>query len=39
MTKSEEILSLVNQNLSPDQFREQHWNGSFQEYLELVAAN
>jgi len=39
MTRSEEILSLVSQKLSPDQFREQHWNGSFQEYLELVAAN
>lgn len=39
MASSEEILSLVNENLNPDQFREQHWEGSFQEYLELVTGN
>ncbi len=39
MASSNEILSLVSENLNADKFREQHWDGSFQEYLELVAAN
>ena len=39
MASSEEILSLVSENLNPDQFREQHWEGSFEEYLKLVTAN
>jgi serine protein kinase len=39
MTSSEEILSLVSESLNPDQFREQHWEGSFDEYLKLVIAN
>ena len=39
MATSEEIVSLVRQSLSPEKFREQHWEGSFQEYLNLVTAN
>ncbi|MHC5109188.1 MAG: PrkA family serine protein kinase [Planctomycetota bacterium] len=39
MASSSEILSLVKQNLSPEQFREQHWEGSFEEYLDLVSKN
>ena len=39
MATSHEIFSLVKENLSPDRFREQHWEGSFQDYLELVTAN
>ena len=39
MASSQELLSIVEDRLSPDKFREQHWEGSFPEYLELVAAN
>lgn len=38
MANSAEILSLVQENLSPERFREQHWEGSFEDYLDLVAA-
>jgi len=39
MAGANEILSVVEQHLNPSQFREQHWEGSFTEYLDLVAAN
>ena len=39
MASSEQILSVVDQNISSDKFREQHWEGSFEEYLDLVVAN
>ncbi len=39
MTNADEILSVVGQNLNVDRFREQHWEGSFQDYLELAARN
>ncbi|MCH8966078.1 MAG: serine protein kinase [Planctomycetes bacterium] len=39
MATSHEIFSLVKESLSRDRFREQHWEGSFQDYLDLVAAN
>ncbi len=39
MVSATDILSVVDQHLNPNRFREQHWDGSFQEYLELVAAN
>ncbi|MGB0717466.1 MAG: PrkA family serine protein kinase, partial [Phycisphaerae bacterium] len=38
MASASEILSLVQENLSPERFREQHWEGSFEDYLELVTA-
>ena len=37
MARAEEFLSVVDQHVSRDRFREQHWEGSFQDYLELVA--
>ncbi len=39
MANGQDILNLVDQHLNPDRFREQHWEGSFEEYLELVARN
>ena len=39
MVRAEDILSIVEQNISADRFREQHWEGSFQEYLELASKN
>lgn len=39
MASSQELLNIVEDKLSPDRFREQHWEGSFAEYLELVSAN
>ncbi len=36
MTNAQEILSLVEQNLDANDFRQQHWEGSFEEYLSLV---
>ena len=39
MAEKEDILAVVDQHLSPDRFREQHWEGSFHEYLEIVISN
>ena len=39
MTTADEILSLVEKHMSPDRFREQHWEGSFFDYLDLVTKN
>ncbi len=39
MASSEEILSVVDKHVSPDRFREQHWEGSFQDYLTIVMQN
>jgi serine protein kinase len=39
MADINEILSLVDQHLSAERFREQHWEGSFDDYVGLVAAN
>ncbi|UCC30824.1 MAG: hypothetical protein JSU86_00825 [Phycisphaerales bacterium] len=39
MASSEEILSVVDKHVSPDRFREQHWEGSFQDYLSIVMQN
>ena len=36
MASTEEILSAVDKHVNPEQFREQHWEGSFQEYLGIV---
>jgi len=36
MAKPEDILSVVEQSINADRFREQHWEGSFYDYLELV---
>jgi len=39
MPNAEQLLSIVDEKVSPDKFREQHWEGSFPEYLELVTAS
>jgi serine protein kinase len=39
MVRAEEILAVVERNISAERFREQHWEGSFQDYLGLVANN
>ena len=39
MVSAEDILSVVDQQVSADRFREQHWKGSFEDYLEMVCAN
>ncbi len=39
MAEMEDILTVVDQHLRPDRFREQHWEGSFHEYLEIVISN
>ncbi|MCK4343025.1 MAG: serine protein kinase [Phycisphaerae bacterium] len=39
MSNTESILSAIDQHLDSDRFRQQHWEGSFFEYLEMVVAN
>lgn len=39
MTRAQDILSVVQQSINKDRFREQHWEGSFEDYLELVTTN
>jgi serine protein kinase len=39
MARATDILSVVDQHLNPTRFREQHWEGSFEDYLDLVVAN
>ena len=39
MTTGEDILTLVKERQNLDQFRKEHWVGSFQEYLDLVQQN
>ncbi len=37
MANAKDILGVVDQCVNPSQFREQHWEGSFEDYLNLVA--
>ncbi len=39
MSKRDNILSLVDKHLDVETFRSQHWEGSFNDYLEKVIAN
>ncbi|MFQ5414820.1 MAG: PrkA family serine protein kinase, partial [Phycisphaerae bacterium] len=39
MRSSQDLLGLVDQNLNQERFRQQHWEGSFQDYLALVPAD
>jgi len=39
MGKHENILSIVDRHLDSQKFRQQHWEGSFYDYLDLVLAN
>jgi len=38
MATKESILSIVEKSIDPRRFREQHWEGTFQDYLDLVAS-
>jgi serine protein kinase len=37
--KSQTILNTVKEHLDLEEFREQHWRGTFQQYLDIVAEN
>ena len=39
MTAGEDILTFVKERQDLDQFRKEHWVGSFKDYLDLVQAN
>ncbi len=39
MADKDAILSIVNARLDPQRFREQHWEGTFHDYLTLVTEN
>ncbi|RME37750.1 MAG: serine protein kinase, partial [Planctomycetota bacterium] len=39
MTDANEILSVVDKHVNPDRFRDQHWEGTFQDYLAIVLRN
>ena len=39
MGKHDNILSIVDRHLDSQKFRQQHWEGSFYDYLDLVLAN
>ena len=39
MADTQDILSIVDEHMNPERFREQHWEGSFHQYLEMVIAN
>ncbi len=38
MASKEDIFSIVDRKLDPKQFRQQHWEGSFADYVEMVVA-
>ena len=33
------LVDIIDQNLDPDRFRQQHWEGTFHDYLDMVAKN
>ncbi len=39
MSKREQILSIVDRHLDRERFRQQHWDGSFYDYLDMVIEN
>jgi serine protein kinase len=39
MSTRDSILSVIDRHLDRDRFRQQHWEGPFLEYLEMVVAN
>ena len=39
MVRATDILSVVDQHLNANRFREQHWEGSFSDYLDVVMEN
>jgi serine protein kinase len=39
MAKRDELLEIVDRHLDSESFRQQHWEGTFWEYLDMVLAN
>ena len=39
MVQSESILDRISQRQNPEVYRQEHWQGSFQEYLDIVREN
>ena len=39
MSKASELVSVVADHVNPSKFREQHWEGSFEDYIDLVTQN
>ncbi len=39
MTTGQALLNRISQKQSPEQYRHEHWQGSFAEYLDIVKAN
>ena len=39
MTRAQDIISVVRNSVNKDRFREQHWEGSFEDYIDLVVRN
>jgi serine protein kinase len=39
MAKRDELLTIVDRHLDSESFRQQHWEGTFWEYVDLVLAN
>ena len=39
MAKANSLVALIDRKLDVSQFREQHWDGTFWEYLDLVQEN
>lgn len=39
MVSKDAILKIINLKLDPAEFRDQHWRGSFHDYLSMVSEN
>ena len=39
MAKANSLVTLIDRKLDVTHFREQHWEGTFQDYLEIVTEN
>jgi len=39
MPSSDKLLAIIDQHLDSNRFRQQHWEGTFFEYLDMVVAN
>ncbi|MCA9028853.1 MAG: serine protein kinase, partial [Planctomycetaceae bacterium] len=39
MTTGQELLDQISKQQSPEQYRQEHWQGTFAEYLDIVRAN
>ncbi|MFH1603730.1 MAG: serine protein kinase, partial [Pseudomonadota bacterium] len=39
MASTDDIFSVVDRHVNPDRFREQHWEGTFADYIDIVTSN